>query len=290
MIWNDQGLDYLRLEKELALQHVYQDSLKEIREKLRRIEGKTYSEAVKFHRLEKLEKDLTHELQKMGQKVKTITRKGIKDTFAESYHLTGYAVENHTGINLGFTQLPVETIEKAIEDPYDWIKRTGNHGRILKQRLKDTIVRGLIQGYGYKKLSKSLAKSMGQGLGESTRLLRTEMHRAQVKGRLMAIDKTEAACEKMGVKTERSWRSAYDDRTRSSHVEMGGVLANKKTKLFTLPSGAKTEGPGLSGIGSEDINCRCTIRVLFPDFEPDIDESLAMEKGQGFSCLMKNHE
>jgi len=291
MNWNDEGLEYLQYTKELQLQHVYQESLENVKYKLNNLYSKhdklTYADVLQYNRMQKIEHDLISEINALGGKAKRITRATLKEGFEHSYYFTGFAVENHTGINMGFTKLPVDTIEAALEDPYDWPIRTTTNGKLLKQRLKDTVVRSLIQGYSYGKMVTHLTQSMNIGLKSARKLLRTEVHRAQVKGRLVAIEKTEEATKLLKVKTIRTWRSTKDDRTRDSHKSMQGKPANKKG-LFTLPSGAKARGPGLSGIAEEDINCRCTIMLVFPDYEPEVDEAIGMEPKKGFSCLLKN--
>ena len=63
--------------------------------------------------------------------------------------------------------------------------------------------------------------------------------------------------EESGINVEKMWLSARDEAVRDSHRDLDGT---------TIPSGAKftkdgatAEAPGLFGVGSLDINCRCTM-------------------------------
>jgi hypothetical protein len=54
------------------------------------------------------------------------------------------------------------------------------------------------------------------------------------------------------------WEDAGDGKVRASHQDVAPV---RPGELFTLGSGVVTEGPGLSGVPSEDCQCRCSIAL-----------------------------
>jgi hypothetical protein len=105
-----------------------------------------------------------------------------------------------------------------------------------------------------------LEKSTEMSANKTIRIVRTEGHGTQSVGRKLAVDNIEGAADRLGVKIKRVWVATNDDRTRDSHLAMDGKEADDDG-LFTFPSGVRTEGPGMSGVAEEDINCRCTVRV-----------------------------
>lgn len=51
---------------------------------------------------------------------------------------------------------------------------------------------------------------------------------------------------------------------RDDHMELNGTVEDSNGE-FQLSSGVTTKGPGVSGIPSEDINCRCTLAFIVED-------------------------
>jgi uncharacterized protein with gpF-like domain len=69
------------------------------------------------------------------------------------------------------------------------------------------------------------------------------------------------------------WQATLDNKTRDSHQDMDCQKV-KLDEMFIFQSGDnkgdETEGPGLSGIPEEDINCRCVMREEIVGYEPSI--------------------
>ena len=62
--------------------------------------------------------------------------------------------------------------------------------------------------------------------------------------------------EEAGLQIEKMWLSARDEAVRDSHKELDGTTIPSAAQ-FTK-NGATADAPGLFGVGSLDINCRCT--------------------------------
>ena len=62
--------------------------------------------------------------------------------------------------------------------------------------------------------------------------------------------------EESGLQIEKMWLSARDEAVRDSHKELDGATVPSAAQ-FTY-EGATADAPGLFGVGSLDINCRCT--------------------------------
>jgi hypothetical protein len=244
----------------------------------------------KYNRFQALEQQIQGELKGLHVKTAKIIRKSLDENVKQAYNWTGYAVESETGVNFKFGLMPKSQIEAAIENPMDkigWPGRNKEQIKNLNATVKQTITQSLILGESYENAQARLAKSLNIGAGKAMRILRTETHRAQVEGRLFGIDKTLIGAKTLGVRAYKIWVNTLDDRTRDSHLNMTDAKAGKDG-LFTLPSGVKTRGPGLSGVAEEDINCRCTVRLIFPDFQPDYEAMEGMDaSAYGMSCLIK---
>ena len=61
-------------------------------------------------------------------------------------------------------------------------------------------------------------------------------------------------------KAKKGWRNTGDNFVRDSHRDVFPVPVGS---MFRLGSGVSTQGPGLSGVGSEDINCRCVAYLIY---------------------------
>lgn len=94
-------------------------------------------------------------------------------------------------------------------------------------------------------------------------IARTEATAAYTAGRL-------EAWRQSGVVRGKRWLAATDDRTRHSHEEAHGqeVELDKPFVLIEPATPRKperevlTDGPGQSGVASEDINCRCELQPI----------------------------
>jgi hypothetical protein len=63
--------------------------------------------------------------------------------------------------------------------------------------------------------------------------------------------------EESGVKVEKMWLSARDEAVREAHQDLDGTKVPSAAQFSY--QGATADAPGLFGVGSLDINCRCTM-------------------------------
>lgn len=223
----------------------------------------TYKDMVAYQRLTNLELSIAKHIKTLTGKGKRTVEKAFRDIVSESFTATGTAISKSLEVTVGFGVMNEEVIKTAILNPMQRITWSDalqeNSAKYLSQ-IKTELSQGLIKGEGYAKIAKRLEKSTEMSANKTIRIVRTEGHRAQSVGRKLAVDKVEGAADRLGIKVKRVWVATSDDRTRDSHKAMDGKEADDDG-LFTLPSGVRTEGPGMSGVAEEDINCRCTVRV-----------------------------
>lgn len=109
----------------------------------------------------------------------------------------------------------------------------------LNKKIKDIV---------YKKV---YGKTKGDG-AKTLRIFRTEYTRTRTQAKLDAINEI----KKNGYIVTRHWLYTYEAKVpRPSHLASDGLAENKDG--YFIIDGYETKGPGLFGIASEDINCRC---------------------------------
>lgn len=104
------------------------------------------------------------------------------------------------------------------------------------------------------------------GRARALTIARTETGKVASTGTNKAIQ--DAASQ--GVQVRRMWITARDGAVRNSHRPMDGEIV-EAGEPWTLPADMErprstpstpTQGPGLSGVAGQDINCRCAVRPV----------------------------
>lgn len=263
-------------QEETALLSVYKKSLDNIRLGLSKyyekygIEGMLPAERIyKARQMKALGRNVEKEITKLQGKEHHLIHHAVGEAYRHSYYRTGFSFEAEVGGDLGFGMLNPKIVEAAVANEMSLIKwpaSSKSNAKLLARRVKSLIEQGIIQGFAYQKVAKQVKEQMEIGATKAMRIIRTETGRAQTEGALKGYD--EAQSEGLGF--ARVWLASLDDRTRFSHRSMDKQQANPETNLFTLPSGAMTQGPHLSGIAGEDINCRCALTAQILDMPAEI--------------------
>lgn len=253
---------------ESELKKNYQKSLDEIRLQIAKYfekygDGVTLVDSTIYNRLTNLELQIAEQLKELHKESSKTISNSIKYVYTDSYYRTGFVLETNVASKMAFGLLSPAVIQASILNQLDrikWTDRSKEQIQVLNKKIKEEISQGLIQGKGYVKVAKAIKDKFEISTANATRIVRTESHRAQNAGKLSAFDKATKASESIGIGIRKVWIATLDLKTRDSHRSMDGQLADENG-IFTLPSGATTEGPGLSGIAEEDINCRCGLRT-----------------------------
>ena len=261
---------YLR-SGEKEIHRAYVTALKEIRNHISLAYeryGGDFVSMQKYQRLLKLEQQIGQELRIMTIRTSAATRKAVGKTFAQSYYTTGWIFESEIQARIGFGLLPAKQIEAAIYSPFDplkWSERLRNSSRLLNEHIRGEITQGLIQGKSYQQTASAVRERLLISEKRALRIVRTETHRAQVQGRLDGFEQARDA----GVDFRLQWVATLDSRTRDSHQDMDGQIAERidEQDIFTSSEGVTTTGPGLSGVPEFDINCRCSTIAVIDGFE-----------------------
>lgn len=166
-------------------------------------------------------------------------------------------MENLKGID-GVTP---EVVKRAVENPIAGLTLNDTLEKKRQEiiyNIKREIGNGLVQGDRYTDMARRVATSLDGDYGKAVRIVRTEAHRVCESGMSDAANEVDTALKKgkSGLIMTKEWCSMEDSRVRNTHQKMNGVII-KANEKFELPSGAKTDCPGNSGVASEDIHCRC---------------------------------
>lgn len=227
----------------------------------------TYAEMAKYNRLTALQDTLKDELTALSQTVGGETTRLVKDVYAESYYRTGYAVEKDVMANLSYGVLDPKVIQGMVENPIAGLtlKETLSNRRAeIITRIKQEVTRGLVAGSSYGEMADGIQTVLENDATKAMRIARTEGHRASEAGKLASYEHA----ENIGVNITRIWTSTLDERTRDTHASMDGQEAKNKED-FVSPAGGHAPAPGMFGIASEDINCRCALRARVDGVQED---------------------
>lgn len=265
---NEKALDRLEKQYERELIRAYQLSLKELRGKIANLYEKTDGDWVKaqrLNRLTKLEKEIAREIGKVTGKNAQTLKRGMMDAYEESYYRTAFVLSSEVSSDLGFAMLQKDLVEKAIQNPLDrvgFLQRNRENQQRLTRQLREQLTQGLIQGESYGRTSKRIKDRMDVGAANALRIARTEMHRTRQQGKLDSMEEGARA----GIVLKKQWVSSLDGETRESHQDLDGEQIDLD-KDFEGEEGSGP-APGLFGVASEDINCRCTMIEVVDGFEP----------------------
>lgn len=218
-----------------------------------------------------------------------IIRETVEQTYANCYSGMVQAVEkavDREDLHEVFAEVSAvkpEVIRAAVNNPV--------HGLTLPDQLeknradivwgiKQAVGVGLSEGDNYTTMAKRIQKELvgpdgsGGSYSKAIRIARTEAHRVREEGNLDAAQGLTEKLEPAGVTMVKTWHTMKDERVRPNRARKtkggwkyskGGKYDHQKmegvqvpiNEEFTLPSGAKTQAPGKSGVAGEDINCRC---------------------------------
>lgn len=136
------------------------------------------------------------------------------------------------------------------------IKLKNNLRRILVDAIEKnedlTMINRKIKNLVYNKV---YGKTKGDG-AKTLRTFRTEYTRTRTQAKLEAIEEV----KKHGYIVTRRWLYTFEAKVpRPSHLASDGLAENNEG--YFIIDGYKTKGPGLFGVASEDINCRCDTEV-----------------------------
>ena len=235
----------------------YRAALKEIRERIRRMEaepgfhGKQIRHA-KYQRM--LEAQLETALHKLGDINAADMTAYLETAYREAYLGCLYGMHGE-GVDL-ILRIDEDKVQKCINKDTKELKfsaRIYDNVDQLKATVKAEIARGFSTGKDYAAIARQISLRAGTSLARMYTIARTEGHRVTSESEMDCM----YAAKSKGADVVKEWISTLDSVTRQTHVELDGQVRELE-EYFEIPSsGAKAMYPGGFGRACEDINCRC---------------------------------
>lgn len=245
-----------------------------------------FTEAIKFNRLSKLEKDISEiyreQSKESGKGIVNAGKVAMSNNYYRQQYATNWQSEYPT------TELPKEIVSVSVlsnknklnevprryRDLVSWlISQSGRSlsGTLTKNRndelekIIQVVNNGLQRGVSYTEMSKDITDRFNKSASKARTVVRTEAHRLVNGGQWMQW----LQAEESGVEGERQLQAVLDNRTRPQSASMDGQIENEEG-LFTYPNGAKAPFPGSSGVAAYDINDREYVIYLIDGKSPQL--------------------
>lgn len=190
-----------------------------------------------------------------------IIRTGQFDVFAANYNFfvnaAGRIVSAH--FNLYDSRVVARLIAKNPQLLPRWKIDEFKEYKWSRMAVQNVIRQGIIQGESIEGITRRMVESLGSRNRQRMRLFaRTAVTEAENAGRMeMLRDQL-----RMGIRVKKKWLATHDNRTRDSHREINGEVAEVKD---TFSNGLMYPGDP-NGNPAEVYNCRCTLTYVYPDF------------------------
>lgn len=239
------------------LKENYREALKEIQQRIRKMEGDPEFRA----------KDIRHPkyLKMLEAQLQTILRRLGDDNVKDmTEYLDSVYREAHLGCLYGMHGDGVDLILQVDEDKiircinketkeYRFDNRIYKNMTQLKAAVKAEITRGFSSGKGYEWMARQIALKTNTSRAKAYTIARTEGHRVTSEAEMDCM----ASAREKGADVVKEWISTLDNVTRATHVELDGQVRELEEEFVIPSSGTRAMYPGGFGIAKEDVNCRC---------------------------------
>ena len=231
----------------------------------------------KYGRMDALERDVYQEIGNMTQRERNTINYAIAAAFLSAYGRIAFGIEKEVQAKLAYREPLVRSAGKgartAIEvlQQRDFkqlaIQRTTTLTRMQIQR---DLVQGLGQGEGYNQIAKRVHKTLLDQDGDSAlwraaRIVRTEAGSARSEATHEAADHA----FKQGIIMRKEWIATLDSRVRDAHASLDGTQVAYDDN-FVSNAGGEGWGPRQMNNASDNINCRCAIRLVVDEDAPSV--------------------
>lgn len=199
------------------------------------------------------------------------------DSMVEAVQKASDTKELHDAF-VGLQGVTPETIKAHLDNPIAGLTLSDTLEKNRKEiiwDIKRQIGVGLTMGDRYDTMARRIAQSLDGDYKKAIRIVRTEAGRAREAGHLDSAKGINDALKEgtTNMRLVKTWKTMKDERVRSSHQSMN----NKTVPMdedFILPDGSKAQAPRMSGVASQDINCRCFVKYHLSDEYGSVDAEM----------------
>lgn len=238
------------------LEHTYIEALADIKGRLRLLQAREETQSVIYQI--NYQKSLESQINAILNVLQQDNITNIQDFLNHMYE-DGYLSVQYSLMQQG---IPVVTAINQTEVATSLFKKTGGmtfgyreqrHMKDFKQKVKDTITRGIASGSTYRDMANQLSLVTNEELYKSYRIARTEGHRITTEAKLNSIKKA----KQQGADVVKQWDATLDGKTRKKHRKLDGQWV-EVDEYFEV-QGEKVKAPGKFKDKGDNINCRCIL-------------------------------
>ncbi|MEB7366936.1 phage head morphogenesis protein [Staphylococcus borealis] len=271
----DNYIEYLISNAEQEIQILFANRLKVIKQEIADMYEKyqtddphvTWTEFNKYNRLNKELIRIGEMLTEDYREVTKTIRQAQQNAYIEKFLMSLYLYEMASQTSMQFDVPTASVINKAIEQPIEFIKLAPTlqkHRDEVLKKIRIHITQGIMSGEGYSKIAKALRDDIGMTKAQSQRVARTEAGRAMSQA---GLDSALVAKDN-GLDMKKRWLATKDNRTRDTHRHLDGKAIDIDDNFHS--SGCVGQAPKLFvGVASakENIGCRCKLLYYFDEDE-----------------------
>lgn len=283
----DNYIEYLIRQSEKEIEILFANRLKVIKREIADMYEKYQSDDphvtwTEFNKYNRLNKELTRIGEMLTEDYREVAKaiqKSQKDAYIEKFMMSLFLYEMASQTSMHFDVPTASVINKAIEQPIEFIKlipTLQKHRDEVLKKIRIHITQGIMSGEGYSKIAKALRDDIGMTKAQSLRVARTEAGRAMSQA---GLDSAMVAKDN-GLDMKKRWLATKDTRTRDTHRHLDGTSVNIEDNFKS--SGCVGQAPKLFvGVNSakENINCRC--KLLYYIDEDDLPSTMRVRKDDG---------
>lgn len=209
------------------LLRVYRRNLDDVRDQIAKIyarytvDGKlNLSSEQRYNVLLQLERQLSEQMQELGEKTVNKTTEILTDVYNESYAKTAFVIDKGTQAFQSFSLLKPEIVKAAVTAPIEgktFSNRIWANVDDLAVRVKRDVEKALIQGQSVEKLARSIKSTFGSAAYQAKRVISTETARA-VSAAQNEIYRTS------GVVRRVMWDATLDRKTNEEDSALDGKM------------------------------------------------------------------
>ena len=249
---------------ERKLKKVYSDNYNEIKNQLKEQLSKMtnlgkdatvqerYIQALKYERLEKLEKQLSEAIRNANIEAVKMLNKEMVNVYQINYNFMAEGV---------VPLLDKNTISSILTGEITPFKKLAINNlkdiALIKSKLTTQLTNGILQGDSIDNIAKRIRVVYETNLASSIKIARTETTRVEASARFNVGQEA----EKLGFEVYKRWVATDDDRTRPWHNEADGQEVPLNEPFIV--GGEELMYPADENGSAENvINCRCTMVTI----------------------------
>lgn len=263
--------DIVMFQAQDKIQATYVDVLKDIKKQVRKTVGGTHindlttSKVLETDHLVAIGNQIHDSLKGVPPKL-TQTMQQASGIISQHHRYGAYAaIGDIYGLDMPITMLDEDVLKSLIMKPINgknFSQRLYKNTNELANAVTQSIISGVIDGKGYGYIAKRVQDLTEANYKRALTIARTEAGRVASETQQITYDQIH---QDTGIKMFKMWVATFDSVTRDTHQYMDGKMV-PHDEHFTGPGGIDFgNGPRLTGMASEDINCRCTTVVVLDE-------------------------